>query len=54
MKWVRPIISISMAWGILYGFLIKLIEPKDFLIVAGVAIYWWYKSRDTDKKNGGK
>ena len=49
MKWIRPIISIMFAAGIMYGFVTKLIEPKDFLIIAAVAIYWWYEARSKEK-----
>jgi len=49
MRWVRPIISIAMAGGIIYGFVTKQITPTDFMAVAGGAIAWWYVSRDKEK-----
>ena len=54
MKWVRPVISILFASGVIYGFVVGLIEPKDFLIMAGMVVYWWYKERDKEKIDGTK
>lgn len=50
MRWVRAIISIAMAGGILYGFIVSKITSTDFLITAAVAVGWWYLSRDKEKK----
>ncbi len=49
MKWVRPLISIAMVGGLLYGFIVDKITPTDFLGIAIGAIGWWYISRDKSK-----
>ena len=49
MKWVRPIISVAMAGGIIYGFVVSKITPTDFLVTAAEAVAWWYTSRDKQK-----
>ncbi len=45
-NWTQPLISIALAGGVIYGFLVKLIEPKDYLIIASLAIAYWYKTKD--------
>ncbi len=50
MRWVRALISIAMAGGIIYGFIADKITPTDFLITAAAAVGWWYASRDKEKK----
>lgn len=50
MRWVRPIISISMAGTVIYGFIVCLIPWAAFAPIAVGAIGWWYYSREKGKR----
>ena len=49
---VRPIIAIMFALGMTVGFFMGKVEPVAYGTLAGVAITYWFKSRDDDKRNG--
>ena len=50
MRWVRAVISLIFALGITIGFFLDKLPPEAFIGLAGVAIAWWYRSRDEEKK----
>lgn len=50
MKWVRPVISIIAMLGITYGFFVGKVATDTYVLIAGGAIAWWFKSRDDEKK----
>lgn len=50
MRWVRPIISFIFAVGILYGFYIGKIDADKFLLIATLAVGYWFYKRDQEKK----
>lgn len=52
MRWVRPIISVSMAGTLIYGFIVKQIPWEAFVPIAVSAIGWWYYQRGQEKKLG--
>ncbi len=52
MKWVRPIISIMGMLGFTIGFFINKIDPVAYGVLVTGTIVWWYKERDTEKRNG--
>jgi len=54
MRWVRPIISVSMAGAIIYGFVVRLIPWEAFTVIATSAIGWWFYQRDKEKIPGIK
>lgn len=53
---VRAIVVLSLVGGFLYGFIVsKVVNTESFSLVLGIAITWWFKSRDEqqqEKKNG--
>ncbi len=52
MRWLRPTLALISMLGVTVGFFIEKISPEAFLAIASVAITWFFKSRDEDKKNG--
>ena len=46
---VRPIVTLAMAGGILYGFVRGLIGAEAFLAVAGGVIGFWFNQRQETK-----
>ncbi len=50
--WVRPIITILGMAGVTAGFFLKMISPEAYLGIVTLAVTWWFKSRDEEKKNG--
>ena len=53
MKWIRPIISLIAVSGITWGFLIGRIASDAYVGLMAVAITWWFRARDEEKRNGG-
>lgn len=49
-KYVRPIIALIATVGITAGFFTDKINAQAYLALMSVAITWWFKSRDDDKK----
>lgn len=47
---VRPLIAILMTGGLIAGFFLKLVSPEAFIGIASVAITWFFKTRDEEKK----
>ena len=43
---VRPIVTLAMAGGILYGFVRGLIGAEAFLAVAGGVLGFWFQKRE--------
>ena len=44
-KWlesVRSILAVMLGYSFCYGFLIKLIEPKDFLLIVSMAFNFYF------------
>ena len=50
MKWIRPTISLIGLLGLTGGFFMGLIPPEAYVGIVAVAITWWFKSRDEEKK----
>ena len=48
---VRAIVVLMLTGGFLYGFTVsKVVNTESFAIVLGIAVTWWFKSRDDEKK----
>lgn len=50
--WIRPIITIIAAIGISVGFFLDKISSDAYIGIMAVAITWYFKARDEEKKNG--
>jgi len=51
-KWIRPTISLIAVIGLTGGFFLDKISPEAYIGLMAVAITYWYKSRDEEKKHG--
>ena len=50
---VRALIVLLLTGGFLWGFIItKVVNTESFSIVLGLAITWWFKSRDDEHRAG--
>lgn len=48
---VRAIVVLALVAGLIYGFVVtKVVSTESFLIVASIAITWWFKNEDEKKK----
>lgn len=55
-KWlesVRSILAVMLGYSFCYGFLIKLIEPKDFLLIVSMAFNFYFLVKKRVEENGG-
>lgn len=52
MRWVRPAISLIATLGITAGFFLGKISAEAYIGLMAVAITWWFRSRDEEKRNG--
>ncbi len=43
---IPSLISLAMAGAVIYGFVVKLIDPNLFLAIATGAVAYWYKTKD--------
>ncbi len=56
-KWiesVRSILAVMLGYSFFYGFLIKLIEPKDFLLIVSMAFNFYFLVKKRTEENGGQ
>lgn len=52
---VRAVVLLALTGGFIYGFIVsKVVSTESFAIVFGIALTWWFKSRDEEKKMNGK
>lgn len=52
---VRGAVVLILVLGFVYGFIItKVVSTESFAIVLGIALTWWFKSRDEEKKPDAK
>ena len=54
MKWVRPVVTLIAMGGLTAGFFMDKIESQAYVLAVGVAVTWWFKSRDAEKQEVGK
>ncbi len=52
MKWVRPLISLMFMFSLSIGWFMSMVSTDAFIGQGAVAVTWWFKSRDEEKKNG--
>ena len=43
---VKTLITLPIIFALVYGFIIKLIEPKDFIVIAMVVITYYFNKKD--------
>lgn len=51
MKWIRPAISLIAVLGISAGFFLGMITAEAYVPLMAVAITWWFRARDEEKRN---
>lgn len=44
---VRPLVTLAFTGGIVYGFVVGLIQPDVFIGMAGGAVGYWFGARGT-------
>lgn len=49
---IRGAVVLMLVAGFIYGFIVtKVVSTESFAIVLGIALTWWFKSRDDEKKD---
>ena len=51
-SWVRPFITVIAVSGLTVGFFMDKVTADAYVPLMAMAITYWYKSRDDEKKNG--
>lgn len=46
---VRPVATFALVGAIIYGFVVKLIEPQVFVPLVILALVFWFESRENAK-----
>jgi len=47
---VRSLVTLGMAAGFIYGFLLEKIDAGLFAQMFGIIVTWWFATRSTDKR----
>lgn len=43
---VRPVATFALVAAVIYGFVVKLIEPQVFVPLVTLALVFWFESRE--------
>ena len=50
MKWVRPLVIVSLTGAMIWGFVAEKVGTVAFATFATGLIVYWFKSRDEEKE----
>ena len=53
MKWIRPVVILTLTFAMTTGYMIGRVSGETFVGFATGLIVYWFKSRDEAKGNGG-